>query len=374
MSITVPAATCESDNADASRCPSVPPPPLTDHDGLNDDDNVQPSAPLLSSALACPPAFNEPAPPARIARVSRLPKHLQPQWLDTVTAILKGYHCASREERTTIVLTLLKAPEALLAVDGKPRNRRRMPTLTPEQILAAPPADPVPKKDLSPEQRLLTRAVAHCAEGKLSRAVKTLLQETHEPLEKDTLVTRLQALHPPRGDNVDINTLPNSNKTELPKSNTLGTVRKMCDGKAAGPSGWTEELVKESMSASNSHDWHCLLEDLVYSTLGEAAWRLLRRATLRGIPKGGLGIRPIAVGETLLKVAFKILLDANPHVKGKEAVGADQYAFVPAGTECIIHQVRAFVPIRYKRYSFCTLLVVPAGPQNPTRTRYTSTK
>ena len=50
-----------------------------------------------------------------------------------------------------------------------------MPTLTPEQILAAPPAEPVPKKDLSPEQRILTRAVAHCAEGKLSRAYNLLL-------------------------------------------------------------------------------------------------------------------------------------------------------------------------------------------------------
>ena len=161
MSITLPfeaTAPCESDNADAVHQSRASPPSSSDHNGLNDDANVQSSTPVFSSALACAPTFNEPAPPARIARVSRLPKHLQSQWLDIVTAILKGYHCASRETRTKIVLTLLKAPEALLAVDGKPRNRRRMPTLTPEQILAAPPAEPVPKKDLSPEQRLLTRA------------------------------------------------------------------------------------------------------------------------------------------------------------------------------------------------------------------------
>ena len=68
--------------------------------------------------------------------------------------------------------------------------------------------------------------------------------------------------------------------------------------------------------------------------------RLLRRATLIGIPKKPSGVRPIAMGESFVKVAARLLLLSDRGLTGIHAVGDSQFAFEKCGTEQIIHRVR----------------------------------
>ena len=68
--------------------------------------------------------------------------------------------------------------------------------------------------------------------------------------------------------------------------------------------------------------------------------RLLRQAILVGIPKGDDGVRPLALGEALVKVGVKILLAMDKGLKDDVAVGDFRRAFKPDGCAQITHQVR----------------------------------
>ena len=73
-------------------------------------------------------------------------------------------------------------------------------------------------------------------------------------------------------------------------------------------------------------------------------WSTVRACTLTGLAKTEkeqlVGLRPIAVGETILKIGCCLLLDGSPHLKSTELLGEFQYAMVSAGAEKIIHKLR----------------------------------
>ena len=114
----------------------------------------------------------------------------------------------------------------------------------------------------------------------------------------------------------------------------------MCRGKSSGASGWTEELIREAITSTNQKQWLTVLEDIVNASFSAETLRLLRQGILIGIPKGDDGVRPLALGEVLVKVGVKLLLDSHRHLKDEAAVGAFQYAFKQFGCEQIIHSVR----------------------------------
>ena len=73
------------------------------------------------------------------------------------------------------------------------------------------------------------------AHGKPGKAVQVLLLPAHQPAPRDVLAPKLRERHPPR-------------TPDIPR-----TAPSMCHLKAAGPSGWTEELVRDAITEENEH-------------------------------------------------------------------------------------------------------------------------
>ena len=231
---------------------------------------------------------------------------------------------------------------------------RSIPMLTPDEIASATPAPRRPIKSKDAEERTLNRSVSHAVQGNLGRAVSTLMRDNDDTVvSEDVKVALLRKLHPKRVEEVlkcvpegpveiKLKTDPKKNATTSePQLKT--EIRKWCSGKSPGPSGWTEELIRDSITAQNAADWLAIFEDIVNASLDTDCLRLLRRCNLLGIPKKPSGIRPLAMGETIVKVAVKILLLSQKELFDSRAVGSFQYAFQKCGVEQIIHQVRELI-------------------------------
>ena len=145
--------------------------------------------------------------------------------------------------------------------------------------------------------------------GHISRATRCLFQRGLAPLVSST-VESLRKLHPPSSDS-KCPSLPDS----APRIHVDGVVlsdlvlRKVANGSAPGPSGWTGELVKALVG-----DADCLaglvtlVEDIVNGDLDESARKLLLSSSLIASEKDSGGVRPIAIGDVFYRLACHYVL------------------------------------------------------------------
>eukprot|EP00744_Colponema_vietnamica_P000418 GILI01000749.1.p1 GENE.GILI01000749.1~~GILI01000749.1.p1 ORF type:complete len:1357 (+),score=316.40 GILI01000749.1:219-4073(+) len=304
-----------------------------------------------------PPRATEPAAVADyrvvIPQVSFLTKNLVPNWASAITAVIKGYKDRDDTGRNIAAQVLLRCPAILLPQTSKRAGDKTIPILTIKEIASAvlPPRREL--KSRTPEERLINRAVSLAIQGQLGRAVNAMMRDLDVPeLGEEEKLKLLTALHPKRVEDVkkclpegpvELKLRPQKKAATSGEPQLKAVIRRWCGGKAAGPSGWTEELICDAITVDTAGDWMALFEDIVNASLDTTTLQHLRRCNLLGIPKKPTGIRPLAMGETLVKVAVKLLLSTQKELFDSKAVGSFQYAFEKCGVEQIIHQVRELI-------------------------------
>jgi len=110
---------------------------------------------------------------------------------------------------------------------------------------------------------------------------------------------------------------------------------------APGPSGWRYEHLQVLLSHGDSlESLTALLQLLLDGNVPLATVSLLRRASLVPLMKASGGLRPLAVGETLRRLAARALL-IQEHEKLKVAVAPHQQAIgQKAACELVVKAVR----------------------------------
>ncbi len=129
---------------------------------------------------------------------------------------------------------------------------------------------------------------------------------------------------------------------EADKAAIFEIIRESCQGKSPGLSGWTEELLQ----CLNEDDvcaerFSIVIKDIANGReFTPALWKTLRACRLVPLRKPNGKIRPIAIGEAIVRVAAKyVLAPCMNHVKASmESV--NQFGFSPSGCERIIHSTR----------------------------------
>ena len=118
----------------------------------------------------------------------------------------------------------------------------------------------------------------------------------------------LEALHPPP---LEEQSMPAAPATApvivIDKAKLKVLIRSYPKGLAAGPSGWTAELLQPLLEDDSCLDGIALLVQLIANNqLDPHSRRLLTTSLLLGIPKPGSDtLRPLAMGELFLKLAAK---------------------------------------------------------------------
>ena len=287
--------------------------------------------------------------------VSFLQKRLRPNWAAAISNVIGGYRAADQNGRGHIVLTLLRCAAILLPQTTQRMGDRTIPILGNEEINSQPLPPLRPVKSGCDEDRKLNRAKTFAIAGLHSKAVSCLLRGAFVSIDEETKLKSLCELHPRRVEEllpcaIDgpvelvIRRKPNQRKPVGAAPPLLALVSRYCSGKAPGPSGWTEELLRDAITPGNAETWQSIFEDIVNGQFPDEVHRSLRQATLVGIAKPNSdSVRPLAMGETFSKVAAKLLMDTQPELKGEESVGKFQYAFRDGGTELIVHEVRSML-------------------------------
>jgi len=124
----------------------------------------------------------------------------------------------------------------------------------------------------------------------------------------------------------------------------LRILEQTANGKAPGPNGWTEELLLDAASKSPLFlkslcgMIHAIINGLVPHDVME----LLLASRLIPIAKPDGSIRPIAIGDCLLKLAGRYVIRLHSKAT-KEFLEPFQFGFAERGVEQIVHNVRAAI-------------------------------
>ena len=147
------------------------------------------------------------------------------------------------------------------------------------------------------------------ARGFISRATRCLFQRGLAPLVPST-VESLRKLHPPSS-GAPCPILPDS----APRIHVDGVVlsglvmRKVANGSAPGPSGWTGELIKALVGDADClAGLVALVEDIINGDLDDSARKYLLSSSLIASEKDSGGFRPIAIGDVFYRLACHYVL------------------------------------------------------------------
>lgn len=202
------------------------------------------------------------------------------------------------------------------------------------------PAESPP--DLNPQTR---RAVlAAVSDGALSKAAK-LLCANSPPL--DNPEAQLSALHPARPAGVQLPVdLPPCN-VEVEPSLIRKLLRSFPPGSSGGPSGLKpvhllEAVNKNSDAAPLLEALAVFCEEFAQGLFPAETRGWFCGARLIGIPKKPRGIRPIAIGETLRRLAAKALVLQFQESACNQLLPIQLGVSIPQATEIIAHAVQAW--------------------------------
>jgi hypothetical protein len=181
--------------------------------------------------------------------------------------------------------------------------------------------------------------------GNLGRAARTLMQRA-ATFTGDVIAT-LKAMHPAEPPLSAMEELIANLRGNVKHPNVvtveeaLDAAQSLCSGAAPGPTGWTEELILQLLQDETLAPYvAALLSDIANNDIPPSVSRRLTRCRLLDLPKSSTAIRPIAIGEALLKVASCAMF--AKHVGDVAAIfkGLQFGVGVRGGAEVIVHQVR----------------------------------
>jgi hypothetical protein len=211
--------------------------------------------------------------------------------------------------------------------------------LEQDDLVTSSPNTDHQKRD--PDALRVERAKALVSCGYISRAARALVQgELVNPSAE--VMDTLRSLHPNKASRVP--SLPPTAPHVVTDLEALSDIisSKLRNGSAPGPSGWTGELVAPLIS-----DADCLMAlgtlvgDIVNGNLDTHSRSLLMASLLIPAPKGGGGIRPIAISECFYKLATmyatSLIRDTLPSIFEPIQLGVGAVG----GTERAVHILQA---------------------------------
>lgn len=192
-----------------------------------------------------------------------------------------------------------------------------------------------PRVATTPQQR---RAMELAEGGELSKAAKCLLEQ--KVALGSEYMSVLAALHPEP-------TLP---QVFVPQGTPLididpkklqKIVENGCSMRAPGPTGWTEELLRDAIRGSShfASTFARIIKRIINNEVGEHVRDLLTNCRLVAIGKPDGGVRPLAIGEVFLKIAGQWLLNVNRDDVMMRLEPLQQ-GMAQRGAEKIVHEVR----------------------------------
>ena len=152
----------------------------------------------------------------------------------------------------------------------------------------------------------------------------------------------LDGLHPPSSWSLsDEDSVPFFPSQEVSLEDVVGSVKQMKVGVSSGPSGWLNGHFKAMVEDVGLMDVMSKVVNHVVMGRVHSEGRVgLLASRLVGGPKGGGGVRPIAMGETFVKLVEKSLMKgARPLIES--LFPKSQFGVCKSfGTEMVVHSVR----------------------------------
>ena len=178
----------------------------------------------------------------------------------------------------------------------------------------------------------------------MRKAARCLVAAALPPFSERTMPA-LEALHPPPLEEQSMPPTPAAPVIVVDKAKLSLLIRSFPKGLAAGPSGWTAELLLPLLEDDICHEGITLLVQLIANNqLDPHSRRLLTSSLLLGIPKPDSdALRPLAMGELFLKLAAKYChnMDKGNHTDIFEPI---QLALdSPSGAERAMQRVQAAI-------------------------------
>ena len=213
-----------------------------------------------------------------------------------------------------------------------------------DQVAQSAKPDDKPKK--SDDERAVASAVRLAKAGYVGKAARVLATEPVPDMASEELYAQLLALHPagspPTACVPPTAPLPFVTDFEVEVART--TARLMRSGCSPGPTAWTEELLFQALGHDDLAKELCAMLSYIANGLPSPDLReRLTRCWIVAIPKQGGGVRPIAIGETFLKVASALAMRYCSQDLG-DLFGDVQFGIArPGGAEEIVHRTRCFV-------------------------------
>ena len=247
--------------------------------------------------------------------------------------LIAGYSKASPRERTAMWLRVLSLPKNILRVKGGYKGNKDDGRV---------PGD---GGSVDEHDRAIKKALKRAREGFIGRAARildTIVRKITLPV--DVVAAKLRALHPdavgpsPAPPLRDGSTIVGS----LPVEELEKIVKALTTGASNGPTAWSAEMVFVIMGDDVcKKEFAAMMLDLVNGEIDDCVRKRLVRARLVPLGKPDGGIRPIAIGETFLKIAGKVLF-ARYGEEINEHFGKLQFGCLhKKGVERVVHNVRA---------------------------------
>ena len=279
-----------------------------------------------------------------------------------------GYEAAPRSLRDDMLYSFLNIPKLhLREVKGAASSRQREKHDKRQLAGDIQEQNRIVTKPVTPANADVQRTIAtvkrHLRDGFVGKAAKACLREPPIKLAFKILVDGLINLHPKEDTPHDELRIRNPDGSDLgptyphiDPSVVASALAKGCSGAAAGRTGWTEELLLVvARDTVLARDFAALVCDIINNDISERNRDRLTSCRLNALPKpkkeeeAEHGIRPIAVGEALLKAACTVVIqDIDPAIK-KVFEGIQYGVGAKGGTDFVVHSIWRNITFRKRK-------------------------
>jgi hypothetical protein len=207
--------------------------------------------------------------------------------------------------------------------------------------------------------RTILGAIAKLKLNGIGRSIKYLAQNT-KILDihcKPDLIEQLRQLHPQIDESSQLPSVP-SHVVEptIDPDKLTKTLKRMCTGAAAGPSGLTMEHMRVLIETELGMELLAGVCTLIASgKLPEEAKSLLLSSRLIALEKPDGGIRPIAIGETLYRLTAAHLINELKDNIAEVLQPVQLGVGVKGGCEIVIHNIRKLLLDPRKKFAAITI-------------------
>ena len=230
-------------------------------------------------------------------------------------AIIRGYAAAELDsEKEAIWHKFLNAPRDSLATVRQAirRNQKVAHVRNDRENLEARNLSAEQRAELEIDRRSIRHALQTARAGNLGKATRILDNVYKESaLTPEEKVRKLQQLHP-EGDAIRIPEADFPRTGVVEKSEVRLATEKLSRGASPGPTGLSESMMRLLVDDEESCLSLChMLRDVINGEVPLNVRKRLTRCGIIALAKPQNGIRPIAMGDTILKICGSILLQRH---------------------------------------------------------------